>query len=165
MLRRALLPATAVVVLVAGVWYFSQANDETADIRRRLQALCDDVNSSTTDGRGPEARATQLGMFFTEDVDVDLGKGAMPIQGRPTIIAMAARLQPRTAAFKLEFADVTVVMEPGGNAANVHLTAEFIRRNLSTGEQTLDAREFTLGMRRVASDWQIQRVTAVDTLK
>jgi len=165
MLRRSLVPSTAVVLLVAGVWYFSQANDETADIRRRLQALCDDVNSSTTDGRGPEARAAQLGMFFTDDVDVDLGKGAMPIQGRPTIVAMAARLQPRTAAFKLEFEDVTVVMEPGGNAANVHLTAEFIRRNLLTGEQTLDAREFTLGMRRVASDWQIHRVTAVDTLK
>ena len=165
MLRRILLASTAVVLLVAAVWYFSQANDETADIRRRLQALCDDVNSSTTDGRGPEARAAQLGMFFTDDVDVDLGKGAMPIQGRPTIIAMAARLQPRTAAFKLEFADVTVVMEPGGNAANVHLTAEFIRRNLSTGEQSLDAREFTLGMRRVANDWQIRRVTAVETLK
>jgi hypothetical protein len=165
MLRRILLPSTAVVLLVAGVWYLSQANDETADVRRRLQALCDDVNSSTTDGRGPEARAGQLGLFFTDDVDVDLGNGAMPIKGRPTVVAMAARLQPRTAAFKLEFADVTVVMEPGGQSANVHLTAEFIRRNLSTGEQTLDAREFTLGMRRVANDWQIQRVTAVDTLK
>ena len=165
MLRRVLIPSTAVILLVAGVWYFSQANDETADIRRRLQALCDDVNSSTTDGRGPEARATELGMFFTEDVDVDLGNGAMPIKGRATIVGMAARLQPRTAAFKLEFADVTAVMDPGGSSANVHLTAEFIRRNLLTGEQTLDAREFTLGMRRVANDWQIQRVAAVDTLK
>jgi len=165
MLRRVLLPSAAVVLLVAGVWYFSQANDETADIRRRLQALCDDVNSSTTDGRGPEARAAQLGMFFTDDVDVDLGGGATPIKGRATIVAMAARLQPRTAAFKLQFEDVAVAMDPGGNSASVHLTAEFIRRNLLTGEQSLDAREFTLGMRRVAADWEIQRVTAVDTLK
>ena len=47
----------------------------------------------------PEARSAQLGTFFTEDVDVELGSGAAPIHGRATIIGMAARLQPRTAAF------------------------------------------------------------------
>jgi hypothetical protein len=165
MMRRVLLPSTAIVVIVAGVWFFSQAKDETADVRRRLQALCDDVNSSTTDGRGPEARATQLGAFFTDDVEIELGGGATPIKGRATVVSMAARLQPRTAAFKLKFEDVSVAMAPGATAADVHLTAEFIRRNLSTGEESLDAREFTLGMRRVGGDWQIQRVTAVDTLK
>ena len=56
-------------------------------------------------------------------------------------------------------------MAPSKETADVHLTAEFIRRNITTGEETLDAREFTLGMRRVGGEWQIARVTAVDTLK
>ncbi len=165
MVQRVLVPSVAVIVLVAGVWYFSQANDQTAGVRRRLQSLSDEVNRSTTDGRGPEARAAQLGAFFTDDVDIDLGAGAAPIRGRATVVSMAERLQPRTAAFKLVFEDVTVVLAPGENAADVHLTAEFIRRNLLTGEQSLDAKEFTLALRLVSNEWQIQRVTAVDTLK
>ena len=81
------------------------------------------------------------------------------------MIGMAERLQPRTAAFRVKFEDVGVAMAPGGGTADVHLTAEFIRRNLTTGEETLDAREFMIGMRRVGSEWQIARVTAVDTLE
>jgi hypothetical protein len=165
MLRRVIVPSTAVILLVAGVWYFSQGSDETAGVRRRLQSLADEVNRSTTDGRGPEARAAQLGAFFTEDVDIDLGGGAAPIRGRATVVSMAERLQPRTAAFKLSFEDVTVVMAPGGGAADVHLTAQFVRRNLLTGEQSMDAKEFTLAMLRASNEWQIQRVTAVATLK
>lgn len=165
MLRRILVPSAAVILLVVGVWYLSQATDETVDVRRRLQALCDDVNSSTTDGRGPEARAAQLGTFFTDGVEIELGGGAAPIRGRATVVSMASRLQPRTAAFKLKFEDVTVAIAPGGNTADVHLTAEFIRRDLSTGEESLDAREFTLEMQRASGAWQIQRVSAVDTLK
>ena len=123
------------------------------------------VNRSTVDGLGPEARGVQLGAFFAEDVDVDLGRGAAPIHGRDTVIGMAERLQPRTAAFQVKFADVGIAMAPSGDTADVHLTAEFLRRNMTTGEDTLDAREFTLGMRRVGGEWLIARVTAVDTLE
>jgi hypothetical protein len=155
----------AVVAVVAGVWFLYTPSDAGSAVRARLQSLSDMVNRSTVDGLGPEARATQLGAFFTEDVDVELGQGAAPIRGRDTIIGMAERLQPRTAAFRLKFEDVSVVMAPDANTADVHLTAEFIRRSITTGEESLDAREFMLGMRRVAADWQIAKVTAVETLK
>jgi hypothetical protein len=65
----------------------------------------------------------------------------------------------------LKFEDVSVVMSPDGNNADVHLTAEFIRRSIATGEESLDAREFMLVMRRVADDWQIAKVTAIQTLQ
>lgn len=165
MLQRIAVPSALVIALVAGVWYFAQGRDETRDVRRRLDAFCDSVNASTTDGRGPEARAAQLGTFFTEDVEIDIGRGAAPIHGRATVISMAERLQPRTAAFRLKFEDVTVAMDPGGHSAAVHLTAEFIRRDLVSGGESLDAREFTLAMQRASDGWQIRRVTGVDTLK
>ena len=154
-----------VVGIAAGAWFLLAPADEGAAVRARLQALAEMVNKSTVDGLGPEARSAQLGAFFAEDVDIDLGRGAAPIHGRDTVIDMAERLQPRTAAFRVKFEDVGVAMAPGGGTADVHLTAEFIRRNLTTGEETLDAREFTIGMRRVGSEWQIARVTAVDTLE
>lgn len=165
MLQRILIPSVLVIALVAGVWYLSQARDETRDVRRRLDELSASINSSTTDGRGPEARAVELGAFFTEDVEIDLGRGAAPIRGRAMLISMAERLQPRTAAFRLKFEDVTVAMAPGGTSADVHLTAEFIRRDLVSGGESLDAREFMLAMHRARDGWQIRRVTGVDTLK
>lgn len=165
MLQRVVIPSALVVLLVAGIWYAAQGRDETRDVRRRLEALSESVNSSTTDGRGPEARAAQLGAFFADDVEIDLGRGAQPIRGRAMVISMAERLQPRTAAFRLKFEDVTVAMDPGGASAAVHLTAEFIRRDLISGGESLDAREFTMAMQRAADGWQIRRVTGVDTLK
>jgi hypothetical protein len=153
------------VVALAGVaYYLLSPRDPGAPVRARLQALSEMVNRSTVDGFGPEARSQQLGAFFSEDVDVDLGRGAAPIKGRDTVIGMAERLQPRTAAFRLDFEDVSVVMGPDGVTADVHLTTKFTRRSMSTGEETLDAREFMLAVRQVAGEWQIARVTAVDTL-
>jgi hypothetical protein len=164
-MRRIAAIVLAVVGLAVGAWFLLTPADDGAAVRARLQALADMVNRSTVDGLGPEARSVQLGAFFAEDVDIDLGKGAAPIHGRDTVIGMAERLQPRTAAFQLKFEDVGVAMAPSGETADVHLTAEFIRRSITTGEETLDAREFTIGMRRVGGDWQIARVTAVDTLE
>jgi hypothetical protein len=164
-LARGVAIGAILVLLAAGVWYVTRPDDEGAPIRQRLHAFADAVNRSTVDGAGPEARAQQLGDYFTEDVDVELGGGAAPIKGRETLIGMAERLQPRTAMFRLKFEDVTVAVAPGGGAADVHLTAEFIRRSITTGEESLDAREFTIGMRRVDDDWRIARVTAIATLK
>ena len=73
------------------------------------------------------AHAARIGTYFTEDIVVDLGKGTPPIQGRETLIGMAARLQPRTAAFTLELLDITVEMR-SPSTAEVSLTAAFRRR-------------------------------------
>jgi hypothetical protein len=164
-LPRAIAIGVVVALLGAGAWYATRPDDEGAPIRQRLQAFADAVNDSTVDGSGPEARVKQLAAYFTDDVDVELGGGSAPIKGREILMGMAERLQPRTAMFKLKFEDVTVALHPGAEAADVHLTAEFIRRSITTGEESLDAREFTIGMRRVDDAWRIARVTALDTLK
>ena len=117
------------------------------------------------DGLGPEARGAQLGAFFTDDVDVDLGRGAAPIRGRETVIGMAARLQPRTAAFRLRFEDVSVVMAPDGDSADVHLTAEFAAATSRPVKSRSTRASSRSGMRRVGAEWQIAKVTAVETLK
>ena len=164
-MQRILAIALAAVAVAGGAWFLFAPADPGAAVRQRLDTLADMVNKSTVDGLGPEARGVQLGTYFTEDVDVELGAGTAPIHGRATIIGMAARLQPRTAAFQIKFQDVSVEMADGGETADVHLTVEFIRRAITTGEESLDAREFQLRMRRVGSNWQIAKVTAISTLQ
>ena len=145
-------------------WRSRTTSDERA-IDARLEALRSEVNSSTKDGLGTAARATQIGSYFTDDAVVDLGGGAPPIKGRETVMGMVARLQPRTAAFRMDLDDVSVEMVPGRDAADVLLTASFVRRSISTGEESLDAREYALVMTKAGGTWRIARITAIDTLR
>jgi hypothetical protein len=162
--RRVTFAAAVVAAAALVVWFFRTPGDE-ATIRRRLQALVDDVNRTSTGELSTASHAAAIGSYFTDDVHVDLGQGSTPIDGRETVVGMATRLQPRIAAYRLRFDDISVQIAPAGGSAEIHLAAEFIRRSVAAGEDWLDAREFTLGMRRVGDDWRIARVTAIDTLR
>lgn len=158
----------AVLVVLVGAGVFAWRTRETPDereIRSLLDSLRDEVNTSTKDGIGVALHAAQIGGYFTEDALVELGDGAAPIKGRETLIGMVARLQPRTAAFRMDLEDITIEMAPGSDTADVLLTASFARRNISTGEESLDAREYALVMTKAEGTWRIARITAIDTLR
>jgi hypothetical protein len=157
--------AIAVAVLTASVAVWRWFGGEERAIRTRLEGLRDEVNAGAKEGLESVARAAAIGSYFTPDVVVDLGQGTAPIAGRETLMGMAARLQPRTAAFRLEVQDVGVALRPDGEAADVNLTATFARRSVSTGEESLDAREFSAVMAKDGGTWRIARLTAVDTLR
>jgi hypothetical protein len=110
------------------------------------------------------ARAARLGQFFTEDVVIELGRGSQPIHGRETLMGMAARLQPRTAAFTLALNDVGVLLLEEARA-EATLTALIRRRNGTAGEESLDAREFSAELQNTDGEWRVSRVVAVDTLR
>lgn len=149
------------LISIGAVWWLWPSDER--DIRRRLDQLARVFNETATEGLGAVAHAARLGSFFTDDVVVEFGQGTPPIRGRETLMGMAVRLQPRTAAFSLELKDVQPDVTDG--FADVNLTAAITRRNTATGEETLDAREFVLGMTKADGDWRISRVAAVDTLK
>lgn len=154
------LAAIAAIVFVQT----REGTDERA-IRGRIEALRTEVNASTMDGLGTAARAAQIGSYFTEDAVIDLGGSSVPIRGRETLMGIVARLQPRTAAFRLELDDVGIEVVPGGTAADVLLTASFVRRIISTGEESRDAREFALVLAKTDGTWKITRITAIDTFR
>jgi SnoaL-like protein len=167
-LTRRYAVSAAVLLVLVGAGVFAWRTRETPDereIRSRLDSLRNEVNTSTKDGIGVAVHAAQIGGYFTEDAVVELGEGASPIKGRETLIGMVARLQPRTAAFRMDLEDVTIEMVPGSDAADVLLTASFVRRNISTGEESLDAREYALVMIKADNTWRIARITAIDTLR
>jgi hypothetical protein len=155
----------AVALAAAGLWIWqSLSPSDERDITRRLRALGEEFNLSTTDGLGTAARAARFGTYFTDDVVVELGGGSPAINGRDTLMGMAARLQPRTAAFVIDFRDVTVtVLEP--RRAEASLTAVIRRRVIGTDEESLDAREFALALQKMDDVWRISHASAVETLK
>ena len=159
--------AAMVAVIAAGaamlLWYRSRSAE--ADIRRRLDALASEINAGVTEGLGSSVRAATIGTFFTDDVTIDFGPGTAPIHGREALVGMVARLQPRTSVFRLTLVDVTPTVAEDRGTATVSLTAEIINTSISTGEQSLDAREFALEMTHAGGAWRISRVKAVQTIK
>ena len=165
-MRGRTVTGAALVALLALItaWLLWPPNNGR-QIRRRLTALADEFNSSTADGFGLAAKAVRIGDYFTDDVIVDLGEGTSTIVGRDTLMGMAARLQPRTAAFTLRVEDITVDAAADGRTAIVVLTLTITRTSAVTREQSLDAREFSLEMRKTDDEWRISRAAAVDTIK
>ncbi|MGH8637663.1 MAG: nuclear transport factor 2 family protein [Burkholderiales bacterium] len=158
-----LLAAVALAAAGLAAWWYAGASEER-EIKRRFTEFAEEFNASTTDGLGTMARAARLGAYFTPDIVVELGQGSPPIHGRETLIGMAARLQPRTAAFLVELDDVTVEMVDADNAS-VTLTVVIRRRTIGTDEESMDAREFAADVTRSGGPWQMQRVVAIDTLR
>jgi hypothetical protein len=167
MSRRAWVGAISVAVaLIAAylTWRAIGSHDER-EIRTRLEELAAEFNASTTDGLGTVARAARIGQFFTSDVVVELGQGSPPIHGRETLIGMAARLQPRTAAFVVELKDINVQLLEA-DRAEAALTLVIRRRSIASGEESFDAREFSADLRKDDEGrWRLGRVVAIDTLR
>ena len=161
--RTALVIVIAVVSLGVVAWRF-WLPDDSRDVRRRLDAFAAEFNRSTEVGVATIAHAARIGTYFTDDVVVELGDGAPPIRGRQTLIAMATRLQPRTAAFSLELLDQNVTISTP-STADVNLTAAFRRRGRAAGEDAVEARELGLRMVKIGGDWLVSEVKSVDAFK
>jgi hypothetical protein len=164
---RAAIVGLALAMLVSSCSWWQ---GDKALIIARLSALVEQMNAHGENGLGSLARAAQIGQFFTDDVIVELGRGSAPMTGRDTLMAMAARLEPRTSGFTVKLTDINVLVTPADQSADVNLTAEIIRKATATGAgaaagPSMDAREFTVIMRKVDGEWKVARLTAVDTLK
>ena len=162
-MNRRTLTLGAGAICALGAWgWFAWPPSTEARIERRLRQFASEFNESTADGLGTVARAARIGSYFTEDVVVDVGRGTPPIQGRETLIGMAARLQPRTAAFRLELLDITVTPR-NDSLAEVSLTAAFGRSAPGTDET--DARELAITMVEPGGEWRMSHVRLVEAFR
>jgi SnoaL-like protein len=161
--RRTSLLILAAVVGGVGVWRF-WLPDDRRDVRRRLNAFAAEFNESTAAGLATVAHAARIGTYFTDDVVLELGDGAPPIRGRQTLIAMATRLQPRAAAFRLDLVDQLVTISSPATA-DVSLTAAFRRRSTASGEESLEAQELTVRMVKLDGTWLVSEVRSVEAFK
>src|SRR5215213_2857946 len=100
--------AAAIIAAAIGWWWWTATSPAEREVRRLFDDFASEFNAGTNGGFATLAHAVRIGDFFTRDVVVDLGQGSPPIQGRETLIGMASRLQPRTAAFVIEVDDLTV---------------------------------------------------------
>jgi len=159
MLRRAEIRIIGIATLVAAAavfaWRAVFPSDER-QIRRQLTRVAEQVNEQPQ-GLSAIASAADVASAFADDVVIDLGQGT-PIRGRETVIAIVARLQPRTSRYEVRIRDMDVRVDDS-RSASVDLSAT------TSGENGMDAREFQLQMVKREGKWLIARVTPVQVLE
>ena len=162
------LPHVVILFALGAIAYFGYRWYVASDDERRIRAALDDlavtVGESGEDGLAQMTRAARLGRFFTPDVVVDLGPPYMPVQGRDTIMAMAAKAQVPGGGLDVRFVDVSIDVAPSGEAAVARLTATVRSRDGTVGSG-LDAKELEMAWRKLDGEWLIERVTGIETLE
>jgi hypothetical protein len=146
----------AVVLAAAIVAWRTLFPSNDRQIRRQLTHVADEVNEQPQ-GLGAIAQAAGMASAFTDDVVIDLGQGT-PIRGRDTLMAIVARLQPRTSRYEVRIRDMVVHVN-APDSASVDLSAT------TSGENGMDAREFELQMVKRNGTWLIARVKPVQVLE
>ena len=131
-------------------------------IRRKLDAIAAVLNEQPTEGVAQLARTVQLANFITDDVVLEPGRGAPPIQGRERLVALA-RAQAGRGPFTVSFPQVSIDVAEAGRAT-AYVTARIATRDERTGEETVDERDVTLEF-RCTDDWRIGRITVVRDLE
>jgi hypothetical protein len=154
----------AIAVAAGAYWWWNAGSSDERQVRRLFQDFTAELNAGTTSGFGTLAHIARLAEFFSPDVVVEFGQGSPPIQGRETILGMVGRLQPRTSAFVLEMDDVNVEFT-APDRGEVTFTAVIRRRSFESGEESIDAREFSGEVARLDGRWRVTRVVAIDTLR
>lgn len=146
----------AIGLAVAVLAWFVWSRSDERQIRRQLTGVADRINERS-EGLSAVAKAASIGSALADDVVVDLGEGA-PIRGRETLMAIVARVQPRTSRYEVTIRDMNVRVVDA-QSASVDLSVT------TSGENGMDAREFQVGMVKRDGAWLIARVTPVKVLE
>src|SRR5262249_55824830 len=107
--------------------------------------------------------AQKAANFFTTDVDVELnvtGYDSISMHGRDEVLQVALAARSRLTSLKVEFPDMNVTIDPGGETAKVNLTA----KATIPSERDISAQEFNFMLKKVDGKWMIYKVETVKTL-
>jgi len=149
-------------LLLVGGWLW--LNGDERAIRRRLDDIAASVSVPAHDSDfGRLARIAQLRHDVSEDVRI--GDGEHEVASRELVLAALSRWTPPPGGAAVEFVDVHVTVAPDHAAATSHLTAKVTTRERAEGAPTVDAREMTVGFRKIAGEWMVSDARTVETLQ
>jgi hypothetical protein len=153
----------AVIGLAVWLWGVLFPSPEKV-VRSRLNALAKAISFSSSGGAlGKAYDAQKAANFFTTDVDVDLnvaGYDSISLHGRDEVLHVALAARSRLSSLKVEFPDMNITIDPGGETAKVNLTA----KATMPGEKDISAQEFNFMLKKVDGKWLIYKVETVKTL-
>ena len=159
-----------ILLLVAGLaglglwaWRYFFPNPEQV-IRSGLRRMAQ--LASFRANEGPLAKlgnAPELASLFTGTVEVKVdlpGHGPMRVAGRDELMKSLLAIRQRVSALRVDFLDVNVQFEAGGDTAIANLTL----KAAVPGERDFAVEEFNFHLRRSGRRWLVELVETVKTL-
>lgn len=172
--RRWIAGVTAVALVVAMITGYRWWTGDERAIRTRLSAIAEAL---TVNGEGGNleaiGRIATLRNALAPDVRVSAGlppataaaagaRVSRDIAGRDAVLGLVGRWVPPPGGVTVEFVDVQVTVGEGGDDAEVYCTAT-IESGGASGP-SVDARELTIGFRKLEGAWLVASVQVEDTL-
>ena len=164
-MKRAVPLIAAIALICIGIWLWTVLHPSPEKvIRSRLNALANAISFSSSGGvLGRAYDAQKAADFFTTDVDVDLnvaGYDSISMHGRDEVLQVALAARSRLTSLKVDFLDMNVTIDPGGETAKVNLTGKAV----VPGQRDISAQEFNCMQKKVDGKWLIYKVETVKTL-
>jgi len=106
-----------IVAAVAAVTWWLFSSDERR-IRSGLEELAQTASIPANEQElGRAARLSRLGRLLTNDVVLDAGQPFGSVNGRETLLGLAAQVRALPGGLRVELKDVTVAARPNGHPA------------------------------------------------
>jgi hypothetical protein len=160
--RRAILAGLALVAAVAFVQVRAH-RDEWA-INRRLSRLCRLVEKAPDEGPlMTAARAREISLFFTRDLDLDFGAPLPSLRTRDEVAAAAHHARSSADSIEVKLRDRELSLDAARTSATMRLTAE--AAVTAHGQVDRDIREFRLNWIKQDGEWLLQGLGADDSIR
>jgi hypothetical protein len=130
-------------------WWFNPARA----VKQRLGEVA--AALSVPEGESDTARVVriaQLRRFLADDLQVRAGSSQ--VQSRDAAVAVAAGWRPPPGSGDVHFADVQVFIE-SETAAHAYLAVELTRRDLESGQPTVDSRDASVSLEKRDGTWVV----------
>jgi hypothetical protein len=144
-------------------WRFFFPNPERV-IKSRLNSLAKTVSFDGSDGGISRAlKADKVGDFFTLEVELTIDvpgyRSTQTINSRTEIRQGLLAAQQRFPNARVEFLDINVTLDPGGESAVANLTLD-----LHLGGERAVLQELNMTLKKIEGKWLITKVETVKTL-
>jgi hypothetical protein len=155
--------AIAIVGLAVWGWMVLHPSPEKV-IRSRLNELAKTLSFKSGTGALAQAyNAQKASEYFTPDVEIEVnlaGLEPVSLHGRDEVMQIAMGARSRLTSLKVEFPDMNVTIDPGGQSAKVNLTG----KATMPGQKDISAQEFNFNLKKVDGKWLIYHIETVRTL-
>ncbi len=151
--RTVVLLAVLAILGAFGWWLFPS---DARRVRARFHALATLVSVPATEqDLARLARARSFGAMLATDIAVTFDEGAPPLNGREAFVLLVARPAGVEGGIKVELADVTVQVGPGGEEATSAARARLLFTDPQTKLLSAEERDVNLEWRKTNGNWLV----------
>ena len=111
------------------------------------------------------SKARKIGMFFTDDCKIAIGKPIPDINGSSELVGTVINARKSASEIRIRFLDISVSVSDDRTTALLKMTASAVVCNHGRPGREIEAREVEIALVKINKIWKIREVITVKTLR